>query len=238
MDEPTGIRRMILHALKMGKGRTIGELAAVLGVTYEAVRLQMAQLERDGWISGGVKHGARRAAGRPITAYALTPAGEHLFPKHYDQLAINLLATIGAEMGEEVVHRLLASITDAQVARWEPLLRGRSLRDRVEILKDLYGNEDAFMEVEVTGDGFLLAERNCPYFNVAMAHTALCSTSVSALTRLLGVRVERVERFQNGDRRCVFRVHANQQIEAGSVTFQLEPPVPVTPEPPRRAQPD
>lgn len=107
----------------------------------------------------------------------------------------------------------------------------------MEILKDLYGNEDAFMEVEAIGDGFLLAERNCPCFNVAMAHTALCGTGVSALTHLLGVRVERVERFQNGDRRCVFRVHVGRPVE-GAVTIQLEPPVPTTPEPPRRVQPD
>lgn len=46
-----------------------------------------------------------------------------MFPKHYDQLAIDLLAVIGAELGEEVPHRLPASITDAQVAR---RLRGGS----------------------------------------------------------------------------------------------------------------
>jgi predicted ArsR family transcriptional regulator len=53
-----------------------------------------------------------------------------------------------------------------------------------------------------------------------MRRPALCSVSVSALTRLLGVRVHREEKFQNGDGRCVFRVHANEPVT--DWTFTLE----------------
>ena len=70
--------------------------------------------------------------------------------------------------------------------------------------------------------GFYLVERNCPYYNTAMRRPILCNVSINALTRLLGVRVERDERFQNGDGRCVFHVHADQPIDASAWEFHIE----------------
>jgi predicted ArsR family transcriptional regulator len=55
-----------------------------------------------------------------------------------------------------------------------------------------------------------------------MRRPILCNVSVNALTRLLGVRVERDERFQHGDGRCVFHVHADQPIDPAAWQFQLE----------------
>ena len=64
--------------------------------------------------------------------------------------------------------------------------------------------------------GYRVIERNCPYLNAAMKRPALCSVTVNSLTRLLGVRVDREERFQNGDGRCVFRVYADEPVRQGS----------------------
>ncbi|HVZ38095.1 MAG TPA: winged helix-turn-helix transcriptional regulator [Candidatus Kapabacteria bacterium] len=225
MEELSGIRQLILNVLKKEQSRTIAELASAVGVTYESVRQQLLLMEREGWVAGSVNRSGRRGAGRPIAHYSLTTAGEHLFPKHYDQLAIRLIDTIGEELGEELLLRLLANVTDAQVLKWEPLLRGKDLEERIEILKDLYQHGDSHMEIVSSGEGLMLIERNCPYLNVAMRHSALCSTSVSALTRLLGVRVVRTERFQNGDRRCVFRVMEDQPVDTVSFRFQIELPV-------------
>ncbi len=76
------------------------------------------------------------------------------------------------------------------------------------------------MDVEEVSDGFRLLERNCPFINTAMKRPSLCSVSVNALTRLLGVRVVREEKFQNGDGRCVFHVYAAEPVE--STDFVLE----------------
>ena len=55
-----------------------------------------------------------------------------------------------------------------------------------------------------------------------MRRPILCNVSINALTRLLGVRVNREQRFQNGDGRCVFHVHADQPIDAAAWEFQIE----------------
>lgn len=73
-----------------------------------------------------------------------------------------------------------------------------------------------------SGDRLSLIEHNCPFFNVAKRRPVLCSVTVSMLTRLLGYRVVREERFQNGDGRCVFRVLLDQPIDDSSFKFALE----------------
>jgi predicted ArsR family transcriptional regulator len=226
MEELTDIRRMILNLLKKEKAKTIAELAERLDVTYEAMRQQIVHMEREGWIAGKIRRSSTRTAGRPISQYSLTPLGDHLFPKSYDRLAIALIDTVGEELGADAVKRLLAAVTDEQVRAWEPLMRGKSLEQRMALLRDLYFEGDPFMEIERTAEGLRLIERNCPYLNVAMRHPALCSTSVSVLTRLLGVKVLRQERFQAGDQCCAFRILTDQPIDPATVVFELEPPVP------------
>jgi predicted ArsR family transcriptional regulator len=155
----------------------------------------------------------------------LTESGDHLFPKSYDTLAVMLLDTVVGELGKPAFERVLAAITDGRVREWEPRMRGLSLAERVSALKAVYGDGDPYMEVEKVRGGFRLIERNCPFLNIALERPALCSTTVSVLSRLLGVRVVREERFQHGHGRCVFRVIANEAIDPKQ-GFALEPEAP------------
>ena len=56
-----------------------------------------------------------------------------------------------------------------------------------------------------------------------MQRPALCSTTVSTLTRLLGVRVVRRRKFQAGDGCCAFEVLLNEPIDPGEFRFEFEP---------------
>jgi predicted ArsR family transcriptional regulator len=120
--------------------------------------------------------------------------------------------------------RVLNKVANDKVAMLEPPLRDLPLSERVKTLKHWYLAEDPYMSVEPDGDDYRLIERNCPFYNTAMRRPILCNISVNALSRLLGVRVHREERFQNGDGRCVFRIHTNEPVEAGSAPFTLESP--------------
>ncbi|HET7705654.1 MAG TPA: hypothetical protein VFM36_06195, partial [Thermoanaerobaculia bacterium] len=71
-------------------------------------------------------------------------------------------------------------------------------------------------------EGYELVELNCPFLNVAMQHPALCSTSVNMMTRVLGRRVVREKRFQDGDGMCVFRVYTDEPVSTNA--FEREPP--------------
>ena len=212
-------------ALKQHGTATIARLADDLGLTGEAVRQQLLQLQREGWVEAAVPRGSAPVrTGRPATGYKLTEAGDHLFPKHYDALAVAVIDAVAEELGGDAALRVLARVCDERVAAAEPALQGLTLVQRVDALKSWYLADDPYMDVARDGDDLLLIERNCPFLNTAMRRPALCSVSVNALTRLLGVRVDRQEKFQNGDGRCVFRVHANEPVTDFAFTLERSTP--------------
>jgi predicted ArsR family transcriptional regulator len=187
------------------------------------VRQQLLQLQREAWIEAKVTRSMERGrTGRPATSYHLTEAGDHLFPKHYDGLNVAMRDAIAEELGPEALKRILARISDEKVGVTNAALVSLPLAARMQALKDWYLKDDPHMELEQVEDGYRLIERNCPFINTAMNRPALCSVSVNALTKVLGVRVEREEKFQNGDGRCVFRVHANEPVDAATLEFRLE----------------
>ena len=220
--QPTGTRQSILEALKREGPLAIAQLAERLAMSGEAVRQQLVQLQREGWIEAMHDRAAGRHSGRPAARYRLTQAGDHVFPKHYDALTVAVLDAVSSELGPEALDRILASLTDARARVWEQRLAGKTMRERVEALRGVYEGEDPFMEAEEVSGGFRLIEHNCPFLNVALERPALCSLTVSLLSRLLGFEVVREERFQSGDGRCSFRVLMDKPRAADAPPFQRE----------------
>lgn len=227
IHELSDVQRAILATVKRLGPSTTAELASALDISYEAVRLPLARLRGQGWLEreAGRRAGERRVAGRPRARYRLTVAGEHAFPKAYDALSIELIDAVLARAGRAGLRRLLADLTEARVRRWAPALEGLSLEQKLERLRDVYLEGDPFTRVErgTAGEDPRLIEHNCPFLNVATARPALCSLTVSTLSRLLGCRVVREHRFQDGDGRCAFRVLADQPLPADAPTFEFEP---------------
>jgi len=216
-------QREMLECLKSTGPASTAELARRLKVTDEAARRHILNLESQGWITGTTDRSQGSRAGRPVTLYQLTDAGDHLFPKRYDDLSLALLKMVVAVHGEGALKETLASIVDLQVAGWEERLAGKSLTSRMEILRGFYLEDDPFITIEQHEGNPVLVERNCPFQNVAHSEPRLCSTTVATLSRLLGYRVERTQRMQNGDGRCAFQVLLDQPIDPESYRFEFEP---------------
>ncbi|MEH7548187.1 MULTISPECIES: helix-turn-helix transcriptional regulator [Bacillaceae] len=215
-------RRDILYYLKQYGQATVADLSSHLQLTGEAVRQHLLQLIQDRYIQRQSARTLVASAGRPTLSYSLTTEGEHLFPKSYDDLSIELIDTVMLQLGEESLEQVLSSMTESQVKQWEFRLQGLSFTERVAALKNIYMENDSFIEVEQNEEEILLIERNCPFANVAMKRPILCSVTVNVLTRLLGLRVVRKETFQNGDGRCVFSILSNKPVDTRSYSFLLE----------------
>jgi predicted ArsR family transcriptional regulator len=214
-------RRAIVVALKDRGSATIAQLAPHLGLTGEAVRQHLLQLREEGWIEAVPdRDAARGRTGRPATQYRLTVAGEHLFPKQYDALAVAMMDAVREELGLDAAVRVLERVSNDRIAVLAPSVEGRPLEEKLDVLRGWYFDDDPYMDFETAGDDYLLIERNCPFYNTAMHRPALCSVSVNALTQLLGMRVAREEKFQNGDGRCVFHVYAQEPVS--NARFALE----------------
>lgn len=218
------VQQQILTFIKQQGETTNAAIAERLNVSYEAVRQQLRQLEAAQLVIAHKKRLQGQRAGRPTRLYTLSAAGDHLFPKAYDELAVALIDTLGTALGPEALRQVLAAFTDENVRQWAPHLQDKSLLERLEALKGIYLEDDAHMEVdqeEASGE-LRLVERNCPFLNVATRRPALCSVTVSTLSRLLGHVVTREKRFQNGDGRCVFRVHLDQPFNSDAFRFAFE----------------
>src|SRR5216684_637957 len=149
VDQLPDSRRAILVTLKREGPSTIAQLAEQLQLTGEAVRQQLLQLQREGWLEARVtRPNDRSRTGRPATSYSLTEAGDHLFPKHYDALTISMMDAITEEFGAEGLKRVLEKITNAMVGGKESTLRPLPLPARMQALKDWYLKDDPHMSIE------------------------------------------------------------------------------------------
>lgn len=220
IDLLSDARRSVLQALKRFRWATIPTLAQSLAISTEAVRQHLTYLQREGWITSNCAPDSDddRVPGRPPAEYCLTPAADDLFPKDYAGLAVQLFDAI------DDPDRKLAEITDERVA---------ALEERRADLRSIYRRDDPYVEIEKDETGYRLIEWNCPYLQFASEKPLFCSTTVSALRRLLKREVVREERFQDGDGRCVFHIYEDAPIgRAREVRrFEKEPPKDARPRP-------
>jgi predicted ArsR family transcriptional regulator len=221
-EKPQSVRDEILRFLREQKGVTIAGLAAHIGVSFEAVRIQLGTLEKEGSVYRRVDHAEKASAGRPVSTYELTESGEKLFPKNYGALAVELIDGVLQAAGKETLNEVLSAITDRNVARWEARLQGKTMDEKVELLKSIYSSEDPYIATQSSPGELLLIENNCPYYSVARERPALCGVTLSTLRRLLGVEVDRIEKFQSGHGRCVFRILRDKPVPEGAARFTAE----------------
>jgi predicted ArsR family transcriptional regulator len=225
-DQLPTTRKSILETLKRDGKAAIADLAGRLGMSGEAVRQQLLQLQREGWVEAVRDEAHEKRSGRPAAHYRLTTAGDHLFPKNYDDLGVALLDAVAGHLGPDALAKVLSAMTESRVKAWEQRLVGKSLHEKLQALTALYEPHTAnaaYAHVENGASGLRLVEQNCPYLNVARERPAICSVSVSLLSQLLGLEVVREERFQDGDGRCVFRVYEDRPIPEDQRGWKPEP---------------
>lgn len=218
INDLADLKQKILLAIKLNSASGIADLAEKIGVSYEAIRQHIQHLEKDGYIFK--KQMIESKVGAPKYHYLLTVSGEHLFPKYYDLLAVELIETLAEEFGIEKIKEILLKLTTARVQKWKPHIEGLPLKEQLHKLKNLYLEGDPYMTIEKSSDGFNLIEHNCPFMNVAGQHPILCSLTISTLTHLLGKKVVRKETFQNGDGKCVFHIMENEPLKTDALVLE------------------
>ncbi len=103
-DETTRGR---LVAILRRAPQTVDELAQALGVTDNAVRAQLAALERDGVVK---QDGLRRGAGKPSFSYALRTEYEPLLSRAYIPMLVRLLRGLGERLPKDQLTQLLKEV--------------------------------------------------------------------------------------------------------------------------------
>jgi predicted ArsR family transcriptional regulator len=196
----------ILLRLKTGGPASTAELAAHLGVTRQAVRLQTEKLAAQGLLVG---EPARGTVGRPGSVWTLTTAGHARFPDAHAQVTVELLEAVREEFGPDGLDRLIRRREDASRNLYMAALAADAdLEARLDRLTRLRAAEGYMAEWSPAGDGtYVLVENHCPICAAAAACQGFCRSELTLFREALApAKVERIDHILQGARRCAYLV--------------------------------
>lgn len=198
-------RRAILDVLKR-KGRgSLRELAADLDLVPVTLRSHLLSLETNGLV---VKSGVRGQRGRPYHVYALTTdAEERVFPKQYDDLALQLMNGVSQMEQEGLLQSFVERVAENMAAARRFRIEGKSTKQRIAEVVRIVEEMGGDAELTETEDGYLVREHNCPYLRVSRQSSHVCEIERRLVSKLVGGPVELgAHRLRNGATSCSFTI--------------------------------
>jgi|SRR5687767_2402938 len=197
-----GTRAEILTALKMAQPLTAKELADRFGVTPNALRRHLKELEGEGVVRYSREiHGV----GGPVFAFSLTDAGEALFPRAYERALTEILDLVREQQGDEGVIQLFQRRWDeiARVAR--PELERLPVDQRATRLAELLTSLGYMAEARPVASALpVLTEHNCAIRLIAERFPEVCAAEERFIADLLGAPVTRQAHITKGANCCEY----------------------------------
>ena len=199
-----GLRSQLLLEVKKSQPVTAKDLGARFGVSPNAVRRHLKELEAEGLV-----HFAREqhGVGAPAFAYALTEQGEALFPNGYRDTLTEFLGQVVQRDGREAVVAMFeeryASLTRRLRAELDAAPREQRLTVVARVL-----TEAGYMAEWSEGDGtFRLAEHNCAMRAVVDRFPEICAAEERFLKDVLDAEVERQAHIVRGCNSCEYAIN-------------------------------
>jgi DeoR family suf operon transcriptional repressor len=218
-----GPRREILVELKRAQPLTAKELGAKLGISLNAVRHHLKELEAEGLIGYDRQH---RGVGAPAFAYRLSALGEALFPRRYEAALLEFLDHLVEREGRAAAVRVLEAHYAALARRLEAELAGAPPVRRLEVVARALADEGYMAESRLpAGDSFgTLTEHNCAVQAVAERFPELCAAEARFLESALGTAVERRAHILGGCAACEYRVELPEPVQLRSAPAESKSP--------------
>lgn len=218
---PTGYkgqRGALLAQLKRAQPLTARELATRLGVSLNAVRHHLKELEVEGVIVYRREH---RGVGAPSFSYRLSASGEELFPRRYGDALSAVLDAVVDRDGRDAAVAMLESYFGLLAGRMRGELESMPQTERLGALARHLSAEGYMAEVQVregpTGDTeVVLTEHNCPIPAIAGRFPEMCAAEARYLGEVLGAGVERTGHILSGCPACEYRVRLSRAAEEKS----------------------
>ncbi len=190
-------RPALLDLLKIHGPTNVPKLAKLRGVNLNAVRQQLAMLQREGLVEVRTE---KARVGRPTQLYALTDKADALFPQAYGPLALTLLRQLREIDGEKKVDQMFDRRTKSLIAAYRNRLAGKSLGDKWQELARIRAEEGYMARVEGKG----LTEHHCPIAAIAKEFPQVCLFEKKLFEAVLGGPLDRTDHLASGGRACVY----------------------------------
>jgi predicted ArsR family transcriptional regulator len=203
IDVMQSTRQEILEILKEEGQATVDDLAQRLELTPMTIRHHLNVLQAQNLV---ITSKVRRLqkVGRPRLVYALTETADEIFPQNYSDLARHLVSEVKETLGEEELEAILRRVAD-RVAQDAPSpVRGQSFEDRLSQVAGFLEEQGFLSRWEETDEGYVMTNINCPYRRVSREHEEVCIMDTALITKLLGVKPQRLSSMRAGEPACRF----------------------------------
>jgi DeoR family transcriptional regulator, suf operon transcriptional repressor len=198
-----GLRAEILLEIKKSQPVTAKELSSQFGVSVNAVRRHLKELEVDGSVNYNRE---QRGMGAPVYVYRLTGRGESLFPNRYEGALTGLLQHVEERAGRGEISRMFADQFRARAESLKTELADQPVEVRLHRLVRLL-SEEGYMAEWNTSDGTIrLAEHNCAIRAVAERYPEVCAAERRFLGEVLAAQVERRTHITEGSNSCEYSI--------------------------------
>src|SRR5258706_3221926 len=205
--------RMEVLELLRRKGPSSAEtIAGDLGVTPNAVRQHLTNLERDAFV---ISHPERGARGRPALLFSLTERADSVFPKRYGQLASMVLQEVQDMGGEDALDEIFARVAQRHATGIEKELQGIDFDQKMARAVAWIGRAGTLAEQTETEEGVKVTIHNCPFRNPALKFPQVCTITPQLISRLTGAAVSQSDSIHRRDPYCSFVVQRPESV-AGS----------------------
>lgn len=179
-------RGRIVALLQRG-ALTVDDIAATMGLTANAVRVQLTSMERDGVVR---RTGKRSGTTRPSNLYELTAEVEQLLSRAYIPFLTGVIRVFAEAFPQKQVEEYCrqAGKQVVEELRLKKSVSG-NLRARVKAASGLLNTElGAITHVEENGT-FVIRGVGCPLAAVTGKHPAVCRAMESLVAELVEASV-------------------------------------------------
>ncbi len=198
-----GLRGDIIREIKKAQPLAAKELGEIFGVSANAVRRHLKELEAEGLVVYGRE---QRGTGAPTYAFRLSRDGEALFPKQYELALTRLIGHVVDNEGREAA----IAVVEEQYADLRRRLGAVSDDltpfDRLKNVTDVMEQAGFMAESSEEGGEIVLSVHNCVLHAVVNCLPEVCDTELRFLEDALGARVERQTHIMSGCNACEYTI--------------------------------
>src|SRR6266576_2957254 len=172
-----GLRAEILLALKRTQPLTAKQLAHQLGVSVNAIRHHLKELE-----------------------------AEDLFPRAYEETLTQLLQRVVEQGGRQAAVGLFEDHYRDLTHQLQAKLAGAAASERLDLVTRLMNEQGYMAEWQEAAGTFRLSEHNCAIRAVAERFPEVCAAEEQFLRDVLGAAVERRAHIASGCNACEYAI--------------------------------
>ncbi len=206
ITHPPSTKDDILHYLLKQGQATAQALAEVLGISPQAIRRHLKDLEDESLIEHQAVKGE---LGRPQFYYQLSRQGRDRFPHRYGEFAVSFLDTLTETLGEQQVGEVLKKQWERKAAEYRQRIGTGELATRVQKLVEMRRAEGYMAELHLPGtaDQFILAEHHCAISDVAESYPTVCGHELEMFSAILpDCQIERIQWLNRGEHSCGYLI--------------------------------